>query len=102
MTKESQREWPTQKPSGSDRSAPRAIFATSDGYLNSERPIAGPLRMGTERRVGPKGALRDGAGSDFGVDRVSPRGFDPLGTSDVRAPSQEASTLISREARRKK
>lgn len=97
MTKESQREWPRQKPAGSER---RAMFATSDTFLKSERSVAGPLRMGTEPRVGPKGALRDGA-SDFGVDRVSPRGFDPLGTSDTRAPEQEASTLVSREVRRK-
>jgi hypothetical protein len=46
--------------------------------------------------------LRGGNASDFGMDRVSPRGFDPLGTSDTRAPTQEASTLISKEVRRYK
>jgi hypothetical protein len=46
--------------------------------------------------------LRGGNASDFGMDRVTPRGFDPLGTSDTRAPAQEASTLISKEVRRYK
>jgi hypothetical protein len=52
--------------------------------------------------VGPKGALRGSNTSDFGMDRVSPRGFDPIGTSDARAPAQESSTLISKEVRRYK
>jgi hypothetical protein len=34
------------------------------------------------------------------MDRITPKGFDPLGTSDTRAPPQEASDLISREVRR--
>jgi hypothetical protein len=34
------------------------------------------------------------------MDRISPRGFDPMGTSDTRAPAQEASDLLSREVRR--
>ena len=75
------------------------MFETADGFLKSERSLAGPLRMGTAPNVGPRGALRDGS-SDFGMDRVSPRGFDPEGTSDTRAPPQEASTLVSRETRR--
>jgi hypothetical protein len=58
------------------------------------------LRLGTAPGVGPRGALRGGNNSDFGMDRVTPRGFDPLGTSDTRAPPQEASTLISKETRR--
>lgn len=57
--------------------------------------------MGTSPGVGPRGALRGGANSDFGMDRVSPRGFDPLGTSDSRAPEQEGSTLVSKEVRRR-
>ena len=99
MSKENQREWPRQRPSGPDRTAPTAMFETADGFLKSERSLAGPLRMGTAPNVGPRGALRDGS-SDFGMDRVSPRGFDPEGTSDTRAPPQEASTLVSRETRR--
>ena len=99
MSRENQREWPRQPPSGTNRTAPTAFFVTEDGYLKSERQLAGPLRMGTAPNVGPRGALRNGS-SDFGVDRVSPRGFDPIGTCDTRAPAQEASEQLSRELRR--
>ena|SRR6516165_6088140 len=100
MSKENQREWPKRQPrSGAEPSAPIACFQTADGTLRSDRSLAGPLRMGTSPGVGPRGALRNGT-SDFGVDRVTPRGFDPMGTSDTRAPPQEGSTLISREVRR--
>jgi hypothetical protein len=100
MTRETQRPWTRLgERSGVERSAPVACFQTADGTLRSDRSLAGPLRMGTAPGVGPRGALR-GGGSDFGVDRVTPRGFDPMGTSDTRAPPQEASTLISREVRR--
>jgi hypothetical protein len=103
MSRENQSEWPRQRASdGTDRTSPVGFFQTSDGILKSDRSLAGPLRLGTEPRVGPKGALRSGTASDFGMDRVSPRGFDPIGTSDVRAPAQEASTLVSRETRRAK
>lgn len=74
-------------------------FLTPDGYLRSERPLAGPLRLGTEPRVGPRGLLRDGTASDFEMDRITPRGFDPMGTSDTRAPPQEGSSLLSRQIR---
>jgi hypothetical protein len=74
-------------------------FLTPDGFLRSGRPVAGPLRLGTEPRVGPRGLLQDGTVSDFGMDRVSPRGFDPMGTSDTRAPPQEGSNLLSRQIR---
>lgn len=76
-------------------------FVTPDGYLRSDRPLAGPLRLGTEPRVGPKGLARDGTASDFETDRVSPRGFDPMGTSDTRAPNQEGSYMLSRSIRRR-
>jgi hypothetical protein len=76
-------------------------FVVPDGYLRSDRPLAGPLRLGTEPRVGPRGLSRDGTSSDFEMDRVSPRGFDPAGTSDTRAPAQEASYLLSRSIRRR-
>ena len=100
MTKESQAPWPTQQTKdGTPRSDPTACFLIPDGKTRSDRSLAGPLRLGTEPRVGPRGAVRNG-GSDFGMDRVSPRGFDPMGTSDSRAPPQEESTLISREVRR--
>jgi hypothetical protein len=103
MTKESQSPWPRQQTSeGTPRTSPVGRFQTSDAILKSDRSLAGPLRLSTEPRVGPRGALRGGNASDFGMDRVSPRGFDPLGTSDTRAPAQEASTLISKEVRRSK
>jgi hypothetical protein len=86
MAKES--EWPTNRD-------PTAVFVTADGYLKSGRPLGGPLRMGTEPRVGPRGA-GDGGSSDFGVDRVSPRGFDPIGTALDRYGPQEASERVSR------
>ena len=101
MSRESQSPWPRPRQTGSQdyRGDPTACFLIPDGKTRSDRSLAGPLRLGTEPRVGPRGAVRNGA-SDFGMDRVSPRGFDPMGTSDTRAPAQEASTLISREVRR--
>lgn len=68
-----QGEWPTV------RGNPTAFYLAPDCYFKSDRPVAGPLRMGTEPRVGPSGAVLDG-NSDFGVDRTSPRDFDPIGT----------------------
>lgn len=100
MSRENQRSWPTTSiRTGLPTSAPVAFFQTPDGTLKSDRQLAGPLRLGTAQGVGPKGALAAGS-SDFGMDRVSPRGFDPLGTSDTRAPAQEKSQQISRELRR--
>lgn len=101
MSRENQSPWPRPRQTGSQgyRGDPNAMFVTPDGYLKSGRSLDGPLRLGTEPRVGPRGALRDGA-SDFGLDRVGPRGFDPEGTSDTRAPAQEGSELVSREVRR--
>jgi len=101
MTRETQREWPRllQERTGVERSAPVACFQTANATQRSDRSLVGPLRMGTAPGVGPRGALRNGS-SDFGVDRISPRGFDPMGTSDTRAPLQEASTLISLVFRR--
>jgi hypothetical protein len=89
-----QGEWPRV------RNNPTGYFQHPDGILKSTRSLAGPLRLGTEDRVGPKGFLRDGNASDFGMDRVSKRGFDPMGTSDSRDNAQEASSLLSRESRR--
>jgi hypothetical protein len=90
---ENRTKWPPQ------RNEPVGHYAHPDGTLRSDRSLAGPLRLGTAPGVGPSGFLRDGNASDFGMDRVSPRGFDPIGTSDTRAPAQEASTLLSRETR---
>ena len=91
-----QGEWPTV------RGNPVGHYQHPDGVLKSDRSLAGPLRLGTEPRVGPRGFLRDGNASDFGMDRVTARGFDPAGTSDTRAPPQEASALLSRESRQKR
>jgi hypothetical protein len=81
--------------------SPPACTLTPNGYLKSDRPLVGPLRMGTAPGVGPRNRLDDGTiNSDFGTDRVSPRGFDPAGTSSTRGPAQEKSTRTSREVRR--
>ena len=97
MADESERkqsEWPRVKRN------PTAYYLHPNGFLRSSRSLAGPLRMGTEPRVGPKGLI-EGAGStsDFGMDRVSPRGFDPMGSHNTREPAQESSTLLSRSVR---
>ena len=99
MTKETQRPWPPNlRDSGAEKGSPTAFFATADGYLKSERSLAGPLRRGTVNTVGPKGAAPNGS-SDFGMDRVTPRGFDPEGTALTRYGPQEPSPQISRELR---
>lgn len=79
-----------------------ADFLSPDGYLRSERSVAGPLRMGTEPRVGPKGLVAGGTASDFEMDRISKRGFDPMGTPDQRTNVQESSPLLSRAVRARK
>lgn len=91
-------EWPRQRvEDGAGRNDPVGRFQHPDGILRSDRSLAGPLRLGTAPGVGPRG-VRNGA-SDFGMDRVSPRGFDPMGTHDTRAPAQEGSELVSRQRR---
>ena len=93
------RSWPYNGAAAS----PAALTVSPDGLLSSSRSLVGPLRLGTEPRVGPRGVVSDGPGeTDVGVDRVTPRGFDPMGTSDTRAPPQEASELISRVGRRRR
>lgn len=95
-----QREWPRVRESdGTGRNSPTGLFKSATVIERSDRSVSGPLRLGTAPGVGPKGALKPGS-SDFGMDRITPKGFDPLGTSDTRAPPQEASDLISREVRR--
>lgn len=99
MTKETQAPWPRTREDGTEPRSPTAFFVHPDTTLKSERSVAGPLRMGTAPGVGPSGAIRGGTSSDFGLDRVSPRRFDPIGTPLERQGPQEASTLISRELR---
>ena len=98
MSRENQSPWPARRESGTELRSPTAFFATSDGYLKSERPLAGPLRLGTSPPVGPKGGAGRGS-SDFGMDRITPRGFDPAGTALDRYGAQESSPLVSRELR---
>lgn len=98
MSKENQREWPRTRDDGTERRSPTAFFATADGYLKSARSLAGPLRLGTAPPIGPSGAAGNGS-SDFGMDRISPRRFDPIGNSLERAGVREGSPLISRELR---
>ena len=93
MASEKQSGWPAVK------GEPVGFFQSPDATLKSGRSVAGPLRTGTAKGVGPKGAPRSGA-TDFGMDRITPRGFDPMGTADSRAPAQEASELLSRQTRR--
>lgn len=71
-------------------------FVTPDGYLRSSRPLTGPLRFGTTPEVGPRGPIPDGPVSDFEMDRVTPRRFDPFGTQDRRSPPFPGSYQINR------
>jgi hypothetical protein len=101
VSKENQREWPrVRERDGTERRSPTGFFLSPDVIERSNRSLAGPLRAGTSPGVGPRGARPGGFSSDFGVDRITPRGFDPMGTSDERAPRQEGSELVSREIRR--
>lgn len=79
-----------------------AEFLSPDGFLRSERSLAGPLRLGTTPDVGPKGLVAGGTASDFEMDRLSKRGFDPMGTPDERTNVQESSQLVSSAVRSRK
>lgn len=100
MSQENQRGWPyARRSDGTERRSPTGFFQVPDVIERSNRSLAGPLRLGTAPGVGPRGAIRNGT-SDFGMDRVTPRGFDPMGTSLQREPRQEGSDLVSRQVRR--
>ena len=74
-----QSEWPVVK------REPDAYVLVPDTYERTDRGVAGPLRFGTARDgVGPRGNIHPGGTSDYGMDRVSPREFDPMGTSIER------------------
>lgn len=95
MSRDNQREWYPAK------REPVGCFMTADGKMRSDRVLAGALRMGTAPGVGPSGPTLDGR-SDFRMDRISPRGCDPLGTSVERyvgKPPQPDAKLISKEIR---
>jgi hypothetical protein len=75
-----------------------------NGKQSIDRELVGPLRMGTAPNVGPSGRAiiaDESRLSDLGMDRISPRRFDPIGTSDGRAPAPEESKLIAQEIRGK-
>lgn len=76
-------------------------FLSPDGFLRSERPVAGPLRMGTTPDAGPRGLVAGGTASDFEMDRM-PRRFDPIGSHNDRTPPRPTSTLLSRTVRARK
>jgi len=92
-----QGEWPRVKGN------PDAFVVTPDAYERVDRSLAGPLRYGTSEGVGPRGraiVAEDSERTDFGMDRVSPRGEDPMGWP-VWGP-QQPSDLVSREIRGRK
>jgi hypothetical protein len=98
----SKQTWPY---AGSDpwlnRDTRPAQFLTPDGYRKSTRSLAGPLRMGTEPRVGPRGGAVEAdysGASDMGMDRIEPRDFDPMGTARNRF-GDISSDLIARQVR---
>jgi hypothetical protein len=93
------------KADGASQGSPVGRFLTADGFLNSARSLAGPLRTGTSPDVGPRaqGVTAPGRAydSDFGMDRVSPREFDPMGTSLRRyRPEGVPSALVTEQVRR--
>lgn len=107
-----QGEWPRLNPeTGSDarkdgRWDGHGHFLAMDMVMMEGRPVAGPLRYGTAAHdnVGPRGRAieyADSAISDHGMDRITPRGFDPAGWPvwDRQAASGLVATHI-REGRR--
>jgi hypothetical protein len=96
-----QSEWPIVK------REPDAYVLVPDVYERTDRGVAGPLRFGTVRNgVGPRGPARSAEGrgevSDYGMDRVSPRSFDPMGTSIARYtnPKRDADLISQNPAPR--
>ena len=86
-----------QRPPFEPKREPIGFFKTPDVIQKSDRSVAGPLRMGTAPGVGPSGASLTG-NSDFEVDRITPRDFDPLGTTRDRF-GEIASARVSKEVR---
>jgi len=85
-----------------ERRAPDGYFVHPDGIFGTpERALAGPLRTGTSPGVGPRGRAveaADTAQTDMGMDRISPRGFDPMGWPNKN--QQAASGLVASQRRR--
>jgi len=72
MSSDKEKEWPVVKGN------PVAFFQAPGVLEKSTRTVAGPLRRGTERSVGPRKNPQVG-GSDFGLDRMEHRPFDAIG-----------------------
>lgn len=81
-------------------SSPPALTLGRDAILNSARPLAGPLRTGTEPNVGPRGDPREGA-TDFGMDRIDPRSFDKIGKNYPHAPPPTSRLVVPPGSRRR-
>lgn len=79
-----QREWPRGRTNGTERGGPTGFYLNPDGYQRSDRAVAGGLRTGTSSDVGPRasGPVSGDVSNrtDMGMDRISPRDFDPMGT----------------------
>ena len=86
MARRKQGPWPRTA------SSPPACLATPDGYLWSDRRLAGPLRKGTAPGVGPRGSAGGGE-SDFGMDRLEQRPVDSMGQKYPE--TDNPTTLIS-------
>ena len=94
------RSWPYED---GQAASPPALTQSPDGLWSSARRFAGPLRAATEPRVGPRGAPSgETIATDLGVDRISPRRWDPIGTPDERSGAFPSSELIAREGRRRR
>lgn len=91
-----QGEWPIVK------REPDACVVHPDVWARTDRAVAGPLRLGTvQDGVGPRGRGPQDV-SVYGMDRVSPREFDPMGTSieRYRNPLRDADLISSNPAPR--
>lgn len=91
-----QGEWPIVK------REPDAWVLAPDVYERTDRGAAGPLRSGTvQNGVGPRGRVPQDV-SDYKMDRVSPREFDPMGTSIARYnnPKRDADLISDNPAPR--
>jgi hypothetical protein len=101
----SNREWPRGKETGGARRDPVGVFATPDGYFRSDRNLAGPPRTGTSADVGPRArgpvSGDKSYATDFGMDRISPRDFDPIGTTRNRFGDIPSDALTEQVGRRK-
>jgi hypothetical protein len=77
-----QSEWPRVK------REPDYCLVTPDGYMRSDRAVAGPLRPGTvNNSVGPRGRAPQDQ-STYGMDHIT-REFDPVGSSLRRYPNDK-------------